>query len=133
MHVFSLISVQPLTYCSCNGCIGVDTGSIAMQCEQVCFFRGLEKRCFCMNDVAPATCLADLASRLFTFLQANPSLSFGEGHFVNFYLTSCFPDDEIWDIGARISKSVSPSEAFGLTSVLLDSRVTVEQKRELAL
>src|SRR5260370_15190812 len=85
-----------------------------------------------MNDIAPASCLADRTRCFLTLLQAYSILALGERYFVNLYLASRFPDHEIWYISARIAESVSKSKAFGLTSVLLNSRVTVEQKRELS-
>src|SRR5438445_9395845 len=77
VYGFPLVSVQHLTYCNWNGCIGVDARSIAIQGEEVCLFSRLRERCFCMNDIAPATFLTDLAGSFLTFLEADSIFALG--------------------------------------------------------
>src|SRR5258708_39664299 len=59
---FPLICVQPLANCGSDGCIRIDTRSVTIQGQQVRLFRGLREGCFCMNDIASASLVGDLAS-----------------------------------------------------------------------
>jgi hypothetical protein len=70
--------------------------------------------------------LANLTCRSLSRLYAHLLLSRSERYLVDFYLTSRFPDDEIWDIGMCFVLSISEGKLYRLASVLGYGGVAVD-------
>src|SRR5260370_32276095 len=85
-----------------------------------------------MDDVAPASLVANLACRFLTFLYIHLFLALGAGDFMDLYLTCRSPDDEIWHVGMRGSLRVRKSKSVRLAPVGLHSGIALKHEGELA-
>jgi hypothetical protein len=72
---------------------------IAIQRQQIGFFRGLWETLFCVDNVTPASLSANGEGRFLSFLDTQAILPRGESHLMNFHFAIRSPDHEIGYIG----------------------------------